>query len=75
MLKRDIIEPSTSSYASPVVIVKKADGSNRFCTDFRKFNKITVFDVKLMGNPYELFAKMSKVDILPNLTSQRLLAN
>ena len=60
MLRLDIIEPCTSSYASPVVIVKKADGSNRFCCDFRKLNKITVFDAEPMGNPDELFAKMSK---------------
>ena len=60
MLRLDIIEPCTSSYASPVVIVKKSDGSNRFCCDFRKLNKVTVFDAEPMGNPDELFAKMAK---------------
>ena len=31
-----IIRVSNSSYASPVVIVKKKDGSNRICVDYRK---------------------------------------
>ena len=60
MLQMDIIQPCTSSYASPVVIVKKADGSNRFCCDFRKLNQATVFDAEPVGNPDELFASMSK---------------
>ena len=60
MLDMDIIQPCTSSYASPVVIVKKSDGTNRFCCDFRKLNQATVFDAEPVGNPDELFASMSK---------------
>ena len=29
---------SSSPYASPLVIVKKKDGSNRICVDYRKLN-------------------------------------
>ena len=40
----DLIQPSNSEYACPVVMVKKKDGSLRFCCDFRKLNDVTRFD-------------------------------
>ena len=44
MLKQDVIEPSESPWASPVVLVRKKDNSLRYCIDYRKLNSVTVKD-------------------------------
>ena len=44
MLQRKIIEPSNSPWASNIVLVKKKDGTSRFCIDYRKLNNITKHD-------------------------------
>jgi hypothetical protein len=45
MLEQQIIESSYSDWSSNVVIVRKRDGSLRFCIDYRKLNERTVKDV------------------------------
>ena len=59
MLDLNIIERCTSPYASPLILVSKKDGTYRPCVDFRKLNKITVFDPEPMPNPEDLFIKLS----------------
>ena len=44
MIDKDVIEPSSSPWQSNVVLVRKKDGSLRFCIDYRPLNKITVKD-------------------------------
>ena len=46
MLSRGVIEPSHSPWASPIVLVRKKDGSTQFCVDFRKVNDCTRKDAQ-----------------------------
>ncbi|KAK4685054.1 putative transposase, partial [Tremellales sp. Uapishka_1] len=40
-LKKGFIQPSSSPAGSPILFVKKSDGSLRLCVDYRGLNKIT----------------------------------
>ena len=42
MLNSGIVQPSQSPFSSSVLLVKKKDGTYRFCVDFRHLNAITV---------------------------------
>ena len=44
LLDKDMIEPSYGAWSSPVVLVRKKDGTWRFCVDYRKLNMVTQYD-------------------------------
>jgi len=54
-----VIEESAAAYASPVVTVEKPDGSTRVCVDYRKLNRVTIFDPEPMPTVEEIFAKLA----------------
>ena len=48
MLDAGVIRPSNSPWCNAVVLVRKKDGSLRFCIDFQKLNSLTVKDSHLL---------------------------
>ena len=60
MIEMGVIRKSDSPCSSPIVIVRKKDGTDRICVDFRQMNKVTEFDSEPMVKPQDIFESISK---------------
>jgi hypothetical protein len=67
LLRQGIIEPSISPWSSPVVLIKKKDGTNRFCVDFTKLNAITVRDQYPLPRIDDIFDHLSDSEYFTTL--------
>jgi hypothetical protein len=59
MLTKEIIEPSSSPWATPIVLVKKKDNNVRFCVDYRRLNAQTRVDAFPLPNSLDIIDNLS----------------
>src|SRR5438128_3511363 len=69
LLDKGYIKPSTSPWGSPVLFVKKKDGTMRMCIDYRSLNAITIKNKYTLPRIEDLFDQLkgakffSKIDL------------
>lgn len=59
LLDSGVIRESESPFASPIVVVRKKNGSVRLCIDFRKLNSQTIKDAYALPNLEEVFSLLN----------------
>ena len=60
MQEQGVIRPSSSPWASPVVLVRKKDGSLRFCIDYWNLNSVTKGDTFLLPRIDDMLDQLGK---------------
>uniref|UniRef100_A0A6A7FXQ6 RNA-directed DNA polymerase n=1 Tax=Hirondellea gigas TaxID=1518452 RepID=A0A6A7FXQ6_9CRUS len=59
MLDSGVIENAASPWCSPVLLVKKSDGTHRFCVDYRQLNAVTKKESYPLPNIIETIESIS----------------
>ena len=67
LLSRGLIRPSCSPFAAPVLLVRKPDGSYRFCIDYRALNAVTVKNAYPLPRVDDLLNKLRRAKCFSKL--------
>lgn len=70
MLQAGVIEPSSSPWLSPIVLVRKKGGDLRFCVDYRKVNAVTTADTYPLPRIDELIDELGTADTFTTLDAK-----
>ena len=60
MYQHDVIRPSNSSWASPILLVQKKNGKTRFCVDYCKLNEVSIKDAYPLPRMDDIFSVLGK---------------
>ena len=71
MLVAGVIEPSSSEWASPIVLVGKKDGTLRLCIDYRRLNSGSLTDAYPMPRIDDLIDRLGKARYISTLDLTR----
>jgi hypothetical protein len=67
LLKKGYICPSVSPWGSPILFVRKKDGTLRLCINFRQFNKVTVKNKYPLPRIDDLFDQLKDAKIFSKI--------
>ncbi len=67
MLEQGLIEPSSSEWSSPIVLVTKRDGSIRFCVNYIKLNAVTKVDTYVIPRIDDLMQDLGESQFFSSL--------
>ena len=67
MMEQGVIQASSSPWASPIVLVKKKDGTLRFCVDYRALNFVTKSDTFPLPRIDDLLDQLGKAKYFTTL--------
>lgn len=71
MLAAGVIKPSSSPWASASVLVRKKDGSFRFCVDYRRLNNVTIGDAYPLPRIDEILDQFAGKSLFAQLDCQQ----